>query len=150
MLSQHWTSSRRRRSMDAHYGGKDEWMWLEFPSRGIVTWSDHNRLIFVFPHLIIPIFGDADRRPSPIRENAITLSLTPKTRFFEICNDFLNAKPEVSLTAPNRDHFAQVSLMVLDFLDAIAKAKKLICKSIAQNLEQDLLTRRLFSFGNGG
>ena len=56
----------------------------------------------------------------------------------------------VSLTAPNRDHFAQVSLMVLDFLDAIAKAKKLICKSIAQNLEQDLLTRRLFSFGNGG
>ena len=40
---------------------------------------------------------------------------------------------------------------VLDFfLDAIAKAKKLICEYIAQNLEQDLLTRRLFSFANGG
>ena len=39
--------------------------------------------------------------------------------------------------------------MVLYFFDAIAKAKKLICKSIAQNLEQDLLTRGLFSFGNG-
>ena len=59
------------------------------------------------------------------------------------------AKPRVSLTAPNCDHFAQVSLLVLDFLDAIAKAKKLICKSIAQNLERDSLTRRLFSFGNG-
>ena len=57
------------------------------------------------------------------------------------------AKPRVSLTAPNCDHFAQVSLLVLDFLDAIAKAKKLICKSIAQNL--DLLIRGLFSFGNG-
>ena len=59
------------------------------------------------------------------------------------------AKPRVSLTAPNCDHFAQVSLMVLDFLDAIAKAKKLIRKSIAQNLERDSLTRRLFTFGNG-
>ena len=35
------------------------------------------------------------------------------------------------------------------FLDAIAKAKKLICESIAQNNKQDSLTRRLFSFGNG-
>ena len=35
------------------------------------------------------------------------------------------------------------------FLDAIAKAKKLICKFIAQNLKRDSLTRRLFSFGNG-
>ena len=51
------------------------------------------------------------------------------------------AKPWVSLTVPNRNHFAQVSLMVLDnFLDAIAKAKKLICKSIAQNLKQVSLT----------
>ena len=58
-------------------------------------------------------------------------------------------KPRVSLTAPNCDHFAQVSMTVLDFLDAIAKSKILICKSIAQNLEQDLLTRALFSFGNG-
>ena len=62
----------------------------------------------------------------------------------------IDAKPQVSLTAPNRDHFVQVSLTVLDdFLDAIAKAKKLICESIAQNLEQDSLTRKLFSFGNG-
>ena len=36
----------------------------------------------------------------------------------------LIAKPQVSLTAPNCDHFAQVSLTVLDnFLDAIAKPK---------------------------
>ena len=37
------------------------------------------------------------------------------------------AKPRVSLTAPNCNHFVQVLLMVLDiFLDEIAKAKKLI------------------------
>ena len=35
------------------------------------------------------------------------------------------------------------------FLDAIAKAKKLIRESIAQNLKWDSLTRRLFTFGNG-
>ena len=35
------------------------------------------------------------------------------------------------------------------FLDVITKAKKLICASISQNIEQDMLTRRLFSFGNG-
>ena len=35
------------------------------------------------------------------------------------------AKPQVLLTAPNRNHFVQV----LDFLDAIAKAKNLICES---------------------
>ena len=35
----------------------------------------------------------------------------------------LFAKPQVSLTAANRNYFAQVSLMVLDiYLDAIAKA----------------------------
>ena len=51
------------------------------------------------------------------------------------------AKPRVSLTAPNCDHFLQVSLMVLDFLDAIAEAKKLICESIAHNLKQVLLTK---------
>ena len=43
---------------------------------------------------------------------------------------------------PNRDHFAQVSLTVLDnFLDAKAKAKKLIRESIAQNLKQVSLTK---------
>ena len=52
------------------------------------------------------------------------------------------AKPQVSLTAPNRNHFARVSLMVLDnFLDAIAKAKRLIRKSIAQNLKPVSLTK---------
>ena len=62
----------------------------------------------------------------------------------------MKAKPQDSLTAPIRDHFARLSLTILDiFLCAIAKAKKLIFKSIAQNLEQDSLTRRLFSFGNG-
>ena len=61
-----------------------------------------------------------------------------------------NAKPQHSLTAPICDHFVQLSLTILDILlDAINKAKKLICESIAQNLEQDLLTRKLFSFGNG-
>ena len=35
------------------------------------------------------------------------------------------------------------------FLDAIAKAKKLIYKSIAQNLKQDSLTKGLFRFSNG-
>ena len=53
-----------------------------------------------------------------------------------------SAKPRVSLNTPNCDHFAQVSLMVLDnFLDAIAKAKKLIHKYIAQNLKQVSLTK---------
>ena len=61
------------------------------------------------------------------------------------------AKPQDSLTAPIRDHSAQLSLTILDiFLDAINKAKKLILKSLAQNLEQDSMTWRLFSFGNGG
>ena len=61
------------------------------------------------------------------------------------------AKPQDSLTAPIRDHSAQLSLTILDiFLDAITKAKKLILKSLAQNLEQDSMTWRLFSFGNGG
>ena len=52
------------------------------------------------------------------------------------------AKPRVSLTPPNRDHFMRVSLMVLDnFLDAMDKVKKLICKSIAQNLKRVSLTK---------
>ena len=52
------------------------------------------------------------------------------------------AKPQVSLTAPNQDHFVRISLTVLDnFLDAIAKAKKLIRESIAQNLKQVSLTK---------
>ena len=52
------------------------------------------------------------------------------------------AKPQVSLTVPNRNHFVQVSQMVLEiFLDTIVKAKKLICKSIAQNLKQVSLTK---------
>ena len=62
----------------------------------------------------------------------------------------LTAKPRVSLTAPNCDHFARVSLTVLDiFFDAIAKAKKLIRKSIAQNINPVSLTKSFFSFGNG-
>ena len=49
----------------------------------------------------------------------------------------LDAKPRVLLTASNRNHFEQVSLTVLDnFFDAIAKAKKLIHKSVAQHLKQ--------------
>ena len=53
-----------------------------------------------------------------------------------------DAKPRISLAVPNCEHFAQVSLTILDnFLDAIAKAKKLIRKSIAQNLKQFSLTK---------
>ena len=51
------------------------------------------------------------------------------------------ANLRVSLNAPNHNHFAQVSLMVLDFLDAIAKAKNLICKYIAPNLKWVSLTK---------
>ena len=52
------------------------------------------------------------------------------------------AKPRISLTLPNHNHFAQVSLMVLAiFLDTIAKAKKLIHESIAQNLKRVSLTK---------
>ena len=58
------------------------------------------------------------------------------------------AKPQFSLTAPNHDHFAQVSGFGF-FLDTVAKAKKLIHKSIAQNCKQVSLTKRFFSFGNG-
>ena len=65
------------------------------------------------------------------------------TRFCEISPLWQDskAKPWISLTAPNRDYYEQVSLTVLDFLDAIAKAKKLIHKSIAQNLKQVSLTK---------
>ena len=45
--------------------------------------------------------------------------------------------------------FAQVSLTVMDFFDTIAKAKKLIRESIAQNFKQVSLTKRFFIFGNG-
>ena len=51
-------------------------------------------------------------------------------------------KPRISLTAPNCDYFERVSLTVLEiFLDAIAKAKKLIRESIAQNLMPVSLTK---------
>ena len=50
----------------------------------------------------------------------------------------LNYIPQVSLAVPNCDHFVQVSLTVLD---AIAKAKKLICESIAHNLMPVSLTK---------
>ena len=53
-----------------------------------------------------------------------------------------DAKPRILLAVPNCEHFAQVSLTILDnFLDAIAKAKKLIRKSIAQNLKRFSLTK---------
>ena len=53
------------------------------------------------------------------------------------CTLKVNAKPRVSLTAPNRDHFLPVSLTVLGaFSSARAKAKKLIRESIAQDLVQ--------------
>ena len=52
-----------------------------------------------------------------------------------------NTKPRVSLTVPNCNHFARLSLMVLDiFLDAIAKAKKLI---------RSFTDKEFFSFVNG-
>ena len=52
------------------------------------------------------------------------------------------AKPRVSLTAPNRNHFARVSLKVLDkFFGCNPKAKKLIRESIAQNLKRVSMTK---------
>ena len=54
------------------------------------------------------------------------------------------AKHRVSLTAPNCENFARVSLRVLDFWTQLPKLKNLIHKSKAQNLGQDSLTRRLF------
>ena len=73
-----------------------------------------------------------------------------KTRFSRATLLLNKAKPRVSLTAPNCNHCVQVSLMVLDiFLDAITKAKKLICKSIVHNLKQVSLTKSFFSSGNG-
>ena len=54
----------------------------------------------------------------------------------------MHSKPQVLLTATNRDHFVRVSLTVLDiFLDAITNTKKLICVFIAQNLKQVSLIR---------
>ena len=54
----------------------------------------------------------------------------------------MHSKPQVLLTATNRDHFVRVSLTVLDiFLDAITNTKKLICEFIAQNLKQVSLIR---------
>ena len=51
--------------------------------------------------------------------------------------NYLNDKPRYSLTAPNCNQFLQLSLTILgSFFDAKAKAKKLICKSIAQELVQ--------------
>ena len=48
----------------------------------------------------------------------------------------IDAKPQFPLSAPNHNYFAQVSQTVLDFFDPIAKAKKLICESIAHHLKQ--------------
>ena len=78
----------------------------------------------------------------PIYSFALSIILVLYTHRFQFY--IKNAKPRVSLTGPNRDHFAQVSLMVLDnFLDTIAKAKELICKSVAQNLKRVSLTKSL-------
>ena len=50
------------------------------------------------------------------------------------------------MTVPNCNYFAQVSLTILEKkLDANAKAKKLICKYIAQNLKQVSLTKRFLA-----
>ena len=49
----------------------------------------------------------------------------------------IDAKPWVSLTEPNHNHLREFHWQFwIIFLDVIAKAKKLIRKSIAQNLKQ--------------
>ena len=88
---------------------------------------------------------------SDLETNGLQTLINKTILFFKSNMECIRfAKPQVSLTVPNCDQFVWVSMTILDFLDAIAKAKKLIFKSVAQNLEQDLLTKRLFSFGNGG
>ena len=60
------------------------------------------------------------------------------------------AKPQVSLTMPNHDHFAQVSVTVLDhFLDAIAKAKKTNSRIYSTESKASFTDKEFFSFGNG-
>ena len=54
-----------------------------------------------------------------------------------------NAKPRDSLTAPICDHFAWVSLTIFGiFLLQWLKLKNIVCKSIAQDLEQVSLRKR--------
>ena len=86
--------------------------------------------------------SDADQARLFLCKNVHFIKHTSYNRNSFSVKHQLKAKPRASLTAPNRDHFARVSLTVLDnFLDAIAKAKKLICESIAQNLKQVSLTK---------
>ena len=60
------------------------------------------------------------------------------------------AKPQVSLTVPNRDHFAQGSLTVLDiFLDASAKPKKTNLRIYSTESKASFTDKEFFSFGNG-
>ena len=62
-----------------------------------------------------------------------------------LCRAKADAKPRVSLTVPNCNHFAQVSLTVLDiFWMQAPKLKKLIRESIASFTDKEF-----FSFGNG-
>ena len=54
-----------------------------------------------------------------------TLELILGRQTLALSVNIIGAKPQVSLTVPNCNHFAQVSLTVLDiFLDASTKAKK--------------------------
>ena len=52
------------------------------------------------------------------------------------------------MTAPNHDNFAQVSLMVLDFLDAIAKLKTHL-QIYSTESRARFADKEVFSFGNG-
>ena len=71
-----------------------------------------------------------------------TLELILGRQTLALSVNIIGAKPQVSLTVPNCNHFAQVSLTVLDiFWMQAPKLKKLICESIAQNLKPVSLTK---------
>ena len=60
------------------------------------------------------------------------------------------AKPRVSLTVPNCNLFAQVSLMVLDiFLNANAKANKTNLWISSTEYQASFTDKEFFSFENG-
>ena len=60
-----------------------------------------------------------------------------------------NAKPQVSLTAPNRDYFEQVSLTVLDFFGCNSQSYKTNSWIYSTESQASFTDKDFFSFGNG-
>ena len=61
----------------------------------------------------------------------------------------LSTKPRVSLTAPNRDYFEQVSLMVLDFFGCNFQSLKTNLRIYSTESQASFTDKEFFSFGNG-